>query len=81
MFKKKRKILKISEKFWDRKEGKKLRVKVKVSSKIFRRKVGKLKCQKHCEIQNVLSTKVKVRHTGPKDKRVKDKEENVKHIF
>ena len=43
--------------------------------------MGKLKCQKHCEIQNVLSTKVKVRHTGPKDKRVKDKEENVKHIF
>ena len=43
--------------------------------------MGKLKCQKHCEIQNVLGTKVKVRHTGPKDKRVKDKEENVKHIF
>ena len=43
--------------------------------------MGKLKCQKHCEIQNVLSTKVKVRHTGPKDKRVKDKEENVKHIL
>ena len=43
--------------------------------------MGKLKCQKHCEIQNVLGTKVKVRHTGPKDKRVKDKEENVKHIL
>ena len=78
MFKKKRKIKKISEKFWDRKEGKKQRVKVKVSSKIFRRKVGKLKWLNNCWIQNVLSTKV---HTGPKDKRVKDKEENLKHIY